>query len=99
MEHFSDFRNADGSRHFLSLPDTRKNWYEIRDHINKLNGASLTDFITDNVTEAWIDFEFEYHKFSINDQMGEYWFMVEDPNCPDNVLQKVAMHFKPLLGE
>lgn len=86
----------DGSRHFGGLPQT-KLWYEVRDHTEKLAGAKLTGFITDHVTEAWIDFEYREHTFSINDQYGEYWFFVADPACPDEILAQVLAHYGSLL--
>ena len=88
----------DGSRYFGDLPASVL-WYEARDHVEKLEGANLTGFITDHITEAWIDFPFSGHKFSINDQFGDYWFFVDDPNAPDEILEKVLAHFRALLGE
>ena len=88
----------DGSRHFGELPQTVL-WYELRDHIEVLEGASVTDFVTDHVTEAWIDFSYRGHRFSVNDQFGDYWFFVEDPNCPDEILRAVLSHCELLLGK
>src|SRR5262245_50973951 len=87
----------DGSRHFGELPQTVL-WYEMRDHIKKLKGATVTNFITDNVTEAWIDFSYLGHDFSVNDQFGAYWFFVDDPTCQDEVLEVVLSHCELLLG-
>ena len=87
----------DGSRHFGELPQT-KMWYGVRDHIKKLDGAEVTNFITDHVTEAWIDFSYRHHRFSINDQFGAYWFFVNDLTCPDEILEEVLSHFELLLG-
>ncbi len=92
-----DLRMHDGSRHFAGLPMSTL-WYEVRDHVETLDGAVLTGFVTDHVTEAWIDFAYEGHQFSINDQHGEYWFFVKDPACPDAVLLPVLRHFERLLG-
>ena len=86
----------DGSRHFATLPQ-KILWDGVKDHVSKLDGARLTAFICDNVTEAWIDFTYQGHEFSINDQYGEYWFFVKDPKCPDATLQKVSRHFESLL--
>lgn len=86
----------DGSRHFGDLPE-RASWYQMRDHIAKLSGAQPTGFITDHITEAWIDFSFSGHEFSINSQFNEYWFFVKDPDCPENLLQQVLNHFRQLL--
>ncbi len=87
----------DGSRQFGGLPQTVLR-YELRDHIGGLDGAAVTDFVTDNVTEAWIDFSYRGYRFSINDQFGDYWFFVNDPACPDGILEAVLVHCKPLLG-
>lgn len=51
----------------------------MRDHVEKLEGATLTGFLCDGVLEAWIDFSFRNHDFSINDQFSEYYFFVKDP--------------------
>jgi hypothetical protein len=87
----------DGSRHFGDLPQTVL-WYELRDHIERLDGAKVTDFVTDHITEAWIDFSYRGYRFSVNDQFGDYWFFVEDPNCPDEILNAVLSHCEMLSG-
>jgi hypothetical protein len=86
----------DGSRHFGGLPQTIL-WHDLRDHIGSLDGAKVTGFITDNITEAWIDFSYREHRFSVNDQFGEYWFFVENPNCPDEILEAVLRHCELVL--
>ncbi len=78
ITHLSDFRAHDGSREFASLPQSEL-WYAVRDHVEKLEGATLTGFLCDGVLEAWIDFSFRNHDFSINDQFSEYYFFVKDP--------------------
>ncbi len=93
-----DLRMHDGSRHFGDLPQTAS-WHAVRDHVEKLPGAVLTGFVTDHVTEAWVDFTYAGHVFSINDQLGNYWFFVDDPACPTDVLQRVLTHFERLLFE
>lgn len=88
----------DGSRHFGDLPQTAL-WHDLRDHIENLGDATITDFVTDNVTEAWIDFTYRGHRFSVNDQYGDYWFFVADPKCPDDILNAVLAHCMLLLGD
>jgi hypothetical protein len=53
--------------------------------------------VCDGVTEAWIDFTFQGHKFTINDQVGEYWLFVDDADCPDATLHSIVEHFENLL--
>lgn len=93
----TDHRMCDGTRNFATLSASR-DWYAVRDHVASLAGAAITAFVCDDLTEAWIDFRFRGHEFSINDQMGEYWFFVRDPNCDATILQAVAEHFRTLLG-
>lgn len=88
----------DGSRHFGDLPQTAQ-WYDVREHVERLPGATLTGFITDGVTEAWIDFTYQGYVFSINDQFGDYWFFVNDPACSDIILSVVMNHFADLLDQ
>src|SRR6266498_2065978 len=87
----------DGSRKFGELPQTVL-WYELRDRIQRLDGADITGFLTDDVTEAWIDFTYRGCRFSVNDQFGGYWFFVDSPKCPDDILEAVLSHCQLLLG-
>ncbi len=86
----------DGSRCFLTLP-ANADWYAVRDHVRSLVDAEVTGFLTDNVTECWIDFRYSGHEFSVNDQFGDYWFFVRNRDCPDEILETVAAHFSDLL--
>lgn len=81
----------DGSRHFGDIP-ALVDWHTLRHHIAQLEGAAVTGFVTDHVTEAWIDFTYRGHRFSANDQFGDYWFFVDDRNCPDDTLIEVLDH-------
>jgi hypothetical protein len=89
---------GDGSCRFAEFPQDVL-WRAVRDHVAKLPGATLTGFVCDEVTEAWIDFQYRRHYFSINDQLGEYWFFVRDPSCSDEVLLEVVDHFRGLFSE
>lgn len=96
MKRIFDLRMADGSRNFADLPQSH-DCYEVRDHIHTLPGARLTGFVCDDVTEAWIDFDYGLYSFSINDQHGDYWFFVDDPACPHSVLEEVLAYWEQLL--
>lgn len=91
-----DMRMNDGSRHFADMPEAIF-FDEFADHAEKLEGAEITEFITDGVLEMWLHFEYRGHKFSVNNQFGDYWFFVENPNCPDEILLEVCDHFRKLL--
>ena len=66
-EQLLNFTMIDSSRHFGELPQTVL-WYDLRNHIELLDGTEITGFTTDDVTEAWIDFSYHNFSFSINDQ-------------------------------
>ncbi len=68
-----DIRMHDGSRLFAPLPKNEPR-IVLRDHSANPEGATVTDFITDGVTEAWIDFEFVNYRFTVNNQFAEYCF-------------------------
>ncbi len=96
MRELTNHIMRDGSRCFVSLQPSA-DWKAVRDHAARLEHANVTGFLTDSVTEAWIDFDYAGYKFSINDAPGDYWFFVNDPACPDTILQLVADHFEALL--
>jgi hypothetical protein len=96
MVHLIDHRMQDGSRYFVALPQNAS-CYEVRDYVATIPGSQLTGFLCDDVTEAWIDFRYQRHRFTINDQLGEYWFFVEDPDCPDDILEDVVGRFTNFL--
>ncbi len=85
-----------GSREFATLPPNYTG-YSTRDHVMKLPGAKLTSFITDCITESWIDFTYRGHNFTLNDPWNDYYCFVEDPACPDDILVDVVEHFLQLL--
>jgi hypothetical protein len=90
-------RMTDGSREFADLPYSRS-WDDVRVHASTLPAVRLTGFITDGIFEAWIDFSYAGHSFSINNQFAEYWLVVINPACPREVLVTVKQHFERLLG-
>lgn len=96
---FSDLleiKMSDGSRHFVDMPEVVF-FDEFADHVEELEGAEITEFLTDGVVDMWLDFEFSGHKFSVTTQLGDYWFFVEDASCPDEILIEVIDHFRQLL--
>ena len=91
-----DMRMNDGSRHFADMPEAVF-FDDLADHTEELEGALITEFITDGVIEMWLEFEYRGQHFSVNNQLGDYWFFVRDPNCPEEILLEVCDHFRHLL--
>jgi hypothetical protein len=89
-------RMNDGSRHFADMPEAVF-FDEFADHVEKLEDAEITEFITDGVVEMWLDFEYRGQKFSVNNHFGDYWFFVQDPDCDEEILLEVCDHFRRLL--
>ena len=88
----------DGSRDFGALPACFP-FERLRDHVAKLPDAKVTRFVSDGVTEAWLDFQFRGHQFSANTQFGEWWFFVDNPQCPDEILLAVLNYCAKKLGQ
>ena len=86
----------DGSRQFAELPESCAS-EKLRQHIERLPGATVTDYLTDNVTEMWLDFSFRGHAFTVNNQLGDFWFFVREPDCPDDILAAIVQHCELLL--
>lgn len=91
-----NFKAHDGSRNFSELPESCS-WDKLKKHIQRLPGARIKDYISDQVTEMWLDFSFSGHTFTVNNQMGDFWFFVQDSNCPDEILTVVVEHCETLL--
>jgi hypothetical protein len=91
-----DDRMADGSRHFASLPEIFP-WEALRDYIETLPDAIILAYITDHITEFWIDFTFRDYKMSINNPLGDLWFFVTDPDCPDSILSDIISHCEKIV--
>ena len=96
-----DLRMKDGSREFGALPETydvrAPEWHRLRTHVAALAGAVLTGFHTDDVTEAWIEWTWRGHAWSMNNQQNEWFFFVADPSCPEPLLVETLAHFEGLL--
>lgn len=86
----------DGSRHFVDMPEVVF-FDEVADHVEELDGAEITEFLTDGVVEMWLDFEYRGHNFSVNNHLGDYLFFVEDADCPEEILFEIVDHFRQLL--
>lgn len=91
-----EMKMNDGSRHFVDLPEVVF-FDELCEHAEELRGAEITEFIADGIVEMWLDFKFRGHKFSVTNQFGDYWFFVENPACPDEILLEIIEHFRELL--
>ena len=92
-----DRRTEDGSRHFAILPKACT-WQALCEHILLFPGAEIVNFVDTGVSEAWIDFTCQDHRFSVNHRQGKFCFCVRDPLCPDLILYQVAYHCEKLLG-
>lgn len=77
-------RMHDGSRNFILLPETVSP-FRVLLHVFVLFGAFPTAYVP-SLAESWIDFRYKGHKLGINNQYGDFWFFVQDPNCPEEVL-------------
>ena len=89
----------DGSRNFMDLPEDLIGWNSLYEYLGLLDGAEKTGYLTDRVTEVWMDFSFRGYDFSVNNQMGNYWFFAENPQCPEDILLEIAVHCEKLFDD
>lgn len=87
----------DGSRNFIILPVGNVSPLKLAFKVLSLRGAYPTAFIP-SLAETWIDFRYQKNSFSINDQFGDYWFFVKDPECAESILNIVVSHFEKVLN-
>jgi len=87
---------SDQARHFVDFPEVIF-FDEFRDHVEALDGAEIKEFEMDGVFEMWIEFTFQGNVFFANNRLGDYWFFVENPECPEGILLKIVDHFRKLL--
>lgn len=96
FDELREIKMNDGSRHFVDMPEVVF-FDEVADHVENLEGAEITEFLTDGIVEMWLDFEYRGHKFSVNNQLGDYMFFVEDADCDEEILLEIIDHFRKLL--
>ncbi len=91
-----DEKMRDGSRHFADMPEAVF-FDDLADHVEDLEGAEITEFMTDGVVDMWLEFDYRKQHFSIGNNFGDYHFFVNDPNCGEEILLEVCEHFRHLL--
>lgn len=91
-----EIKMNDGARHFVDMPEVIF-FDDFYDYTEELDGAEITEFLVDGVVEMWLDFEFRGHKFSVTNQFGDYWFFVQNPDCPEEILLEIIAHYRKLL--
>ncbi len=98
FDELREIKMNDGARHFVDLPEVVF-FDKVADHVENLEGAEITEFLTDGIVEMWLDFEYRGHKFSVNNQLGDYMFFVEDASCNEEILLEIIDHFRKLLEQ
>jgi hypothetical protein len=79
----------DAGRHFFDAPPAMSMDACIL-RLTSLDGLSIVS-LTPSEIGHWLSFHLEGHSFSANDPFGEVWFFAEDPETPEQILQKIAL--------
>ncbi len=61
--------------------------------------ADVTSYLSDEVTEVWIDFTYEGRDYTVNNQVGEYWFFANEPVAHQYALADVADRLAKMLED
>ncbi len=91
-----DERTPDGSRRFSYLPWVA-DWQSVRDHVLRLSGAKMVNFIGGEMAQDWLDFSYRGRRFLIRARDDGLHLFVDDPQCSDLILYQVGRHFEQLL--
>lgn len=95
MVDYLDVRMQDGSRLFAILKDPLS-WKALRDHLETMQSLKILRFVTDGITEGWLDFEYFGHHFTVHDPLGEFYVFVKDAECSSFILGELMTHFRKL---
>ncbi len=98
MDNFEN-RIKSGSRHFVDFPVEAAFFDDFSDHLENLEGLEIIEFSVDGIIEMEIQFEFRGHRFFVDNYLGDYRFVAEDPNCPESILLEIIDHFQKLLEQ
>ncbi len=82
--------------HFADFPEVVF-FDEFSDHLETLEGAEIVRFEVDGIIEVWIEFTYANQYFYVNNQFGDYKFIVRDPKTPELILLEIANHFRSIL--
>lgn len=74
----------DGSRHFLTLRETCRAC-DVRSRLAASGGIRVCQ-VSEGGFHWRIWFQCLGWRFAINNPLGELWFFVEDPDCPEDIL-------------
>ncbi|TLD70560.1 hypothetical protein FEM03_12625 [Phragmitibacter flavus] len=90
-----DHRMPDGSRLFIEFP-IRHPWSLIHSHLATLDELTITRFVTDDITEGWLDFTFLHHEFTVHDPLDSYLVFVKAPACDIFIQLEILEHLRNL---
>lgn len=85
--------------HSLSIPRIVKGIMGddlLKNHLEKLQGLTITTYIPEAATEAIIDFTYRGCKFSTNNGYLVWSFTVEE-GCPEEISNEIVVHCEKLI--
>ena len=88
---------ADGSVLFAELSGNIS-WAELRDHLERIDQLLIMKFVTDGITEAWLDFYYHGQHCTVHCPLDDYLVFAQDGNCPAFMLMELIEHFRMLAG-
>ena len=83
-------------RTFAELPLTRP-WQSVRQHLDWLDGAEETAF-GEHGGIWWLHFDYRQFAFQLCEHGTRVELLVEDSDCPPEILREVQEHFGELLA-
>ena len=56
-----------------------------------LAGIAIVSLVPAEIGQ-WLIFRLDGYSFTASDPLGEVWFYADDPETPEAILQKIALH-------
>lgn len=88
---------ADGSLFFAELSGSIS-WADLGDHLKRIDQLRIMKFVTDGITEAWLDFDYYGQHFTVHCPLDTYFVFAQDFDCPAFMLTELIVHFQKLEG-
>lgn len=91
-----DEKMEDGSLLFAEL-SSEISWVDLRNHFERIDQLLIMKFVTDGITEAWLDFYYYDQHFTIHCPLDIYLVFAQDYDCPAFMLNDLLAHFRAVM--
>ncbi|MEH6810812.1 MAG: hypothetical protein V7651_18325 [Hyphomonas oceanitis] len=81
---------TDTGRHFFDAP-TQMSMDDCVIRLIAMDGIDIASLVPAEIGQ-WLVFQLDGYSFTASDPLREVWFYADDPETPEAILQKIALH-------